>query len=302
MFSNKERCLKPLTLCRTITMKYCYTLLVLLIALYACSPSNNPTKEDWQQLFNGKNLDGWIPKIRGYETGENFGETFAVDSGRIRVSYHAYDSFRQRYGHLFYKDKFSHYLLRIEYRFVGDQATGGEGWATRNSGVMLHGQDPSTMLKDQDFPISIEAQFLGGLGSGPRSTANLCTPGTHVNMADSLVTDHCINSSSKTYDGNQWVQVEFLVLGDSIIRHIIDDETVLEYTKPIIGGGVVNGFDPAIKKDGLALTEGTISLQSESHPIEFRKVELLNLKGCKNPKAKNYKTYYIKNDESACQF
>ena len=284
-------------------MKHSYAFLVILFAiLLACSPSNDPTKEDWQPLFNGKNLDGWIPKIRGYETGNNFGETFAVDSGRIRVSYHAYDSFRQRFGHLFYKDKFSHYLLRVEYRFIGDQAIGGEGWATRNSGVMLHGQDPATMLKDQDFPISLEAQFLGGLGTGARSTANLCTPGTHVNIADTLVTDHCINSKSKTYDGNQWVQVDLLVLGDSLIRHIIEGETVMEYTKPVIGGGVVNGFDPAAKPDGLALTEGTISLQSESHPIQFRKVELLNLKGCMDPKAKNYKKYFVKNDPATCKY
>ena len=284
-------------------MKHGYALLIIFAAtLLACSPANDPTKEEWQSLFNGNTLDGWIPKIRGYETGENFGETFAVDSGRIRVSYHAYDSFRQRYGHLFYKDKFSHYLLRVEYRFVGDQATGGEGWATRNSGVMLHGQDPSTMLKDQDFPISIEAQFLGGLGTGPRSTANLCTPGTHINIADTLVTDHCINSTSKTYDGDQWVQVDLLVLGDSLIRHIIEGETVMEYTKPIIGGGVVNDFDPAAKPDGMALTEGTISLQSESHPIQFRNVELLNLKGCMDPKAKNFKKYFVKNDPAACKY
>ena len=284
-------------------MKNIYPLLSLVLLLtFSCAPKNDPAKEEWQALFNGKDLSGWTPKIRGYETGENFGETFAADSGRIRVSYHAYDSFRQRFGHLFYKEKFSHYRLAIEYRFTGEQCTGGEGWATRNSGVMLHGQDPATMLKDQDFPISIEAQFLGGLGTGPRSTANLCTPGTHVHMGDSLVTDHCINSTSKTYDGDQWVSVEFLVLGDSIIQHIIDGQVVMEYTRPVIGGGVVNGFDPASKPDGSPLGEGYLSLQSESHPIEFRKVELLNLKGCMDPAAKNYKSYFIKPDPSLCKY
>ena len=210
-------------------MKLTYPLLLIFfLTLVSCAPKNDPAQEEWQKLFNGKDLEGWTPKIRGYEPGENFGNTFSVDSGKIKVSYHEYDSFRQRFGHLFYKEKFSHYRLAIEYRFTGDQATGGEGWATRNSGVMLHGQDPSTMMKDQDFPISIEAQFLGGLGTGPRSTANLCTPGTHVHMGDSLVTDHCINSTSKTYDGDQWVSVEFLVLGDSIIQHIIDRQVVME--------------------------------------------------------------------------
>jgi hypothetical protein len=77
---------------------------------------------------------------------------------------------------------------------------------------------------------------------------------------------------------------------------------VLEYTKPITGGGVVHNYDSIAKPDGAALTEGYIALQSESHPIEFRKVELLELKGCKDPKAKNYKSYYVKADNSGCVY
>jgi hypothetical protein len=165
---------------------------------------------------------------------------------------------------------------------------------------MLHAQSAASMLRDQDFPISIEAQFLGGLGEGNRSTANLCTPGTNVYMTDTLFIPHCISSRSKTYDGDQWVHVELLVLGDSLIRHMVNGDTVLEYTNPQIGGGAVNNFDPAIKLDGTPLTEGYIALQSESHPIEFRKVELLELKGCKDPKAKNFKSYFVKADNSKC--
>ena len=182
-----------------------------------------------------------------------------------------------RYGHIFYKDKFSHYLINVEYRFTGNQATGGEGWARRNSGVMVHGQSPESMTVDQDFPISIEVQLLGGLGEGERTTANLCTPGTNVVMHDTLMTDHCVNSTSKTYDGDQWVSVSILVLGDSLIAHIVEGDTVLKYSKPQVGGGVVNNYDSAYKIDGTPLTEGSISLQSESHPIEFRKVELYDL-------------------------
>ena len=275
---------------------------VVLVLVISCSIKNDPNSKEWQQLFNGKDLNGWTPKIRGYALGENFGNTFHVDSGRMIVGYDAYDSFNYRYGHIFYKEKYSHYLLAVEYRFRGNQCTGGEDWALRNSGAMLHCQAPETMLKNQDFPISIEAQFLGGLGTGPRSTANLCTPGTEVFMADTLFTPHCINSNSKTYDGDQWVRVELLVLGDSLIRHIVDGTPVLEYSKPRIGGGVVNDFDPAQKIDGKVLTEGFIALQSESHPIEFRKVELLNLKGCMDPNAANYKSYYVRHDPDACQY
>jgi len=253
-------------------------------------------------LFNGKDLSGWKVKITGHDLNDNFGSTFRVEEGILKVKYDQYDSFRQQFGHLFYEKKFSYYLLAVEYRFTGEQCKGGPDWAKRNSGAMLHSQDPATMLKDQDFPISIEAQLLGGLGEGNRPTANLCTPGTQVHLGDSLFTPHCINSRSKTYDGDQWVHAEFLVLGDSLIRHSVEGEPVLEYTHPEIGGGNVSPVDPKVKKDGTSLSEGFIALQSESHPVEFRKVELLNLMGCMDPKAKNYKSYYVKSDPSACGY
>ena len=282
-------------------MKF-YSLFLLALIAISCSSDKKAEEKEWIQLFNGKDLNDWDIKIAKHELNDNFGNTFRVDSGKMVVRYDQYDSFRYQYGHIFYKKKFSYYLLSVEYRFVGDQATGGEGWARRNSGAMLHCLSPQSMLRDQDFPISIEAQFLGGLGEGERPTANLCTPGTEVHMADTLFTPHCINSRSKTYDGDQWVHVEMLVLGDSLIRHMVNGDTVLEYTKPQIGGGVVHNFDPAVKIDGTPLTEGYISLQSESHPIEFRKVELLELKGCKDPKAKNYKSYYVKADNGSCLY
>lgn len=270
--------------------------------LLACGEGKDPVREEWQPLFNGHDLSGWTPKIRGYPPGENFGNTFRVEDSVLRVSYDQYDTFRSRYGHLFYKEKYSYYRIAIEYRFTGSQAAGGEGWAERNSGIMVHGQSPESMGRDQDFPISIEVQLLGGLGRGPRSTANLCTPGTHVVMADTLLTEHCIPSRSQTYDGDQWVRAEVRVLGDSLISHFVNGEEVLTYTKPQIGGGVVDGYLPDVKQDGKLLSEGYISLQSESHPVEFRKVEFLNLKGCKDPKAKNYKSYYVKADNGSCVY
>ena len=231
----------------------------------------------WIQLFNGTDIKDWYPKITGYPLDENFGNTFRVEDSLLKVRYDAYSSFNGRFGHLFYKKKFSYYLVAVEYRFTGDQCKDGPGWAYRNSGVMLHCQAPRTILQNQDFPISIEAQLLGGNGKDERTTANLCTPGTNVVMNGKLFTNHCTNSSSKTYHDDQWVRVELLVLGDSIIKHIIDKKVVLEYEKPQIGAGNVASFDPAVKKDGMFLKEGFISLQSESHPVEFRKVELVNL-------------------------
>ena len=234
-------------------------------------------QKGWINLFNGKDLRDWTVKIAKHDVGENYANTFRVENGMLKVNYDGYDNFDKQYGHIFYKKPFSYYLLKVEYRFVGEQAKGGEGWATRNSGAMLHSQDPRTMLKDQDFPISIEAQILGGDGKNERHTSNVCTPGTTVHINDKLMTQHCINSKSKTYAGDQWVTVSFLVLGDSLIEHIIDKEVILSYTKPQIGGGNVSNYDPKVKQDGKALTEGYISLQSESHPIEFKSVKLFDL-------------------------
>lgn len=277
-------------------------LLLLSLFLFKCGPKEDAGRKEWINLFNGVDMKDWKPKIRHYALNDNYGNTFRVEDSVLKVSYDQYDSFRMRYGHIFYKEKFSYYLIEVEYRFTGNQATGGEGWARRNSGVMVHGQSPESMAVDQDFPISIEVQLLGGLGEGERTTANLCTPGTHVVMHDSLMTDHCVNSTSKTYDGDQWVNASILVLGDSLITHIVEGDTVLQYSKPQVGGGVVNDFDSTYKIDGTPLTEGYISLQSESHPVEFRTVRLLNLKGCMDPNAKNYKSYYVAADNSLCKY
>lgn len=247
------------------------------LCLVASAQDAKPAEAGWISLFNGKDLEGWKPKIKGYDEGENFGNTFRVENGVIKVGYEQYRQFDKKYGHLFYKDKFSHYRLKVEYRFVGEQCPGGEGWATRNSGVMIHCQPQETMGKDQDFPVSIEVQFLGGLGRGSRTTGNLCTPGTNVVYQGKLHTTHCTNSKSKTYDGDQWVTAEVEVHGDKVIKHFINGEEVIAYEQPQYDDRDATAR-PLIKDGKKLISEGYISLQSESHPIEFRKVELLPLK------------------------
>ncbi|RNL54457.1 3-keto-disaccharide hydrolase [Pedobacter jejuensis] len=249
----------------------------LIITSCVLTSLNANAQKGWINLFNGKDLKDWTVKISKHNLNDNFANTFRVENGLMKVSYDGYDTFDQQYGHIFYKKPFSAYLLKVTYRFVGEQAKGGEGWALRNSGAMLHCQDPKTMLKDQDFPISVEAQILGGDGEHDRHTSNVCTPGTNIFFNGKLFTPHCLDSKSKTYAGDQWVTAQFLVLGDSVIKHIIEGEVVLEYTKPQIGGGNVSNFDAKVKIDGKPLTSGYISLQSESHPIEFKTVQLYNL-------------------------
>ncbi|WKN43550.1 3-keto-disaccharide hydrolase [Tunicatimonas pelagia] len=236
-------------------------------------------ESEWIPLFNGQDVDNWIVKIHHYETGENYGRTFRVADSIIQVRYDEYEGdFNDRFGHLYYEQPYSHFHLKLEYRFVGDLHPGAPAYTLRNSGIMFHSQDPRTMPKEQNWPISVEMQFLGGLGDGkPRPTGNMCSPGTEVVYQGQIDPRHCISSSSETYDGDQWVRAELIVLGDSLITHIINGDTVLQYTQPQIGGGVVERFDPAQKPDGKLLTEGYIALQSEGQPIDFRNIELRNL-------------------------
>ena len=199
--------------------------------------------------------------------------------GLIQVRYDKYDTFDRKFGHLFYKEQFGKYRVRVEYRFVGDQCKGGEGWAARNSGVMLHCQDPATMRVDQDFPVSIECQFLGGLGKGKRSTGNLCSPGTNVVYKGKLHTPHCTNSSSPTFDGDQWVTVEAEVLGDGAVTHFVNGVKVLEYEQPQLDPADADGKALIEKAGGVKLLKaGYLSLQAESHPCDFRKVEVKRIK------------------------
>jgi hypothetical protein len=258
---------KKNVLCKVLIIFSC------VLSMISCAGKQDA---EWISLFNGENLDGWHVKISGYELDDNFGNTFRVEDGLIKVTYDAYDTFDGRFGHLFYRDKFTHYRLRIEYRFKGEQCQGGPDWAFRNSGVMFHSQSPQSMGREQNFPVSIEAQFLGGDAEKERPTANVCTPGTHIMMNGELITRHCTSSKSKTYHGDQWVTVELEVRGDSLINHIIDGQVVLSYQKPQF-----DEKDPdaqlLITGSDLLLREGYIALQAESHPLEFRKVEILIL-------------------------
>jgi len=238
-----------------------------------CVTAQESSKEKWIPLLNGKDLEGWTVKITGHELGDNFRNTFRVEDGILKVSYDQYPKFEGEFGHLFYKEKLSNYRLRVEYRFVGEQCPEAPDWALRNSGVMIHTQSPESMDKDQGFPIGLEIQFLGGDGENERSTANLCTPGTLVVMDGSIMTEHCVNSSSKTYPGDEWVTVEVEVHGYESVRATIDGETVLSFQNPHLESGAQS----FLERTDARISEGYIALQAESHPVELRKVELLRL-------------------------
>lgn len=250
----------------------------LLSSIQCTTTHKTGDQNKWISLFNGKDLSNWTVKIHHHEVGDNYGHTFRVKDGVIQVRYDEYDAFKERFGHLYFNTPYSYYHLSFDYRFVGEWRKDAPVYTNLNSGVMFHSQDPHTMPKEQDWPISIEMQLLGGLPDGkPRPTGNMCSPGTDVVYQGKIDQRHCIDSSSKTYTGEQWVHADLIVLGDSLITHIINGDTVLQYSKPQIGGGVASRYDPAMKQDGKALKSGFIALQSEGQPVDFRNIKLMNL-------------------------
>jgi hypothetical protein len=257
--------------------KYLYSV-SFAFAVIACSSQKEPSQNEWIKLFNGKDISDWVVKIHHHEVGENFGNTFRVEDGIIKVRYDQYGDYNDQFAHLYYKQPFSHYHLVVEYRFTGELQKGAPDYTLLNSGVMFHSQDPATMPKEQNWPISVEMQFLAGLGDGkPRPTGNMCSPGTEIEYQGKKYDGHCLNSSSKTFDRDEWVKAELIVLGDSLVTHMINGDTVLQYSHPTMGGGVVQGYDSTLWQEGEPLKSGFIALQSEGQPIDFRRVELRDL-------------------------
>jgi hypothetical protein len=251
----------------------------MIVALFTATAAaqDASSSAQWISLFNGENLDNWKVKFTGQPLGVNYRDTFRVEDGLLTVSYDNWDDFNGEFGHLFYDQIFSHYLLRIEYRFISDQVSNGPGWAFRNNGMMLHSQDPATMSLDQEFPVSIESQLLGGNGSDPRTTANVCTPGTNMVMAGELILRHCTNSSSATYHGDEWVTVELEVHGSDSLIHRVNGVQVFELQDMQLDDRDADAQALIQQGAELILKEGYVALQAESHPTQFRKIELLPL-------------------------
>lgn len=249
--------------CRYSCNLFMMALVAMVFIISGCDAASDRNGE-WTELFNGEDLEGWDLKIRGHELNDNFGETFRVEDGLMKVRYDQYDTFDDRFGHIFYEEPYSHYHLVVEYRFVGEQIDGGEAWALRNNGIMFHSQSAESMELDQDFPNSIEFQLLGGDGESERPNGSACTPGTQIVVDGELRTEHCINSEGPTHHGDQWVTAELIARGDESIQHILNGEVVMEYSGTQLD-------------DGTPLDGGYIALQSESHPTDIRSVRIREL-------------------------
>jgi hypothetical protein len=238
-----------------------------------------PPPPRWEALFDGRTLSGWTVKITGQKLGDDPLNTFVVRDGVIRVSYAGYKSFDKRFGYLFWRAPLSAYRLRFEYRLYGETLPGVEGWQHSNSGLMFHSQAPATMTLNQEFPVSLEYQLLGVPRDPAEPTGNLCTPGTTVAIAGKRDLPHCVLSTSPTIPLGRWVRAEVEVLPDGRITHLIDGKPVLRYSAAELDPADKDAR-PLVTAAGGALTlnRGYIALQSEGHPIEFRRIELQRIR------------------------
>jgi hypothetical protein len=252
-----------------------------LLALTACAPKpKTPVaapEGHWISLFNGKNLDGWAAKIAGQDVADNYRNTFRAEDGLLKVSYQQYDKFGDRFGSLFYNRKFSHYWIRAEYRFTGELAPGAPRWAYKNSGLQLHCQAPASMRKDQQFPVSVEFDIVGGRMLGSRPTGDVCQNGTRVLIGGAPVKGLCSKMSDVTLRDDQWVTVLAEVDGSARVRQVVNGALVVEYTNLTLDDGNADARRLLAGGAGSALASGYISIQSNGHPIEFRRIEVLPL-------------------------
>jgi hypothetical protein len=256
--------------------------LVALLVLTACAPPKPEVlvaapSGHWISLLNGKNLDGWTVKIAGQDLGDNYRNTFRVEDGLLKVSYQQYDHFGDRFGSLFYNRKLSHYWIRAEYRFTGDLAPGAPRWAYKNSGLQLHCQPPETLRKDQQFPVSVEFDIVGGRFMGSRPTGDVCQNGTHVLIGGKPVKGLCSDVGDLTIRDDRWVTVLAEVDGAQRIRQIVNGALVVEYTNVILDEGNVDARRLLAAGADKSLSSGYISIQSNGYPIEFRRIEVLPL-------------------------
>lgn len=233
----------------------------------------------WRPLFNGHNLDGWIPKINHHPLGDNRHQTFTVSDGILHVGYDHYPQFYDEFAHLIYHQPFTSYRLRMDYRFIGVDTPGGPPWSKRNSGVMIFGQAPRGIGVDQPFPVSIEIQLLNGTDDSPRTTGNICTPGTTVDIDGKRAASHCTLSVSRPYSGEQWVhlEIEARAGGETIVE--VDGVEVSRFTAPALDPTDLRAMPLFLARHGndATLREGYIALQGEGHPIDFRNIAIMPL-------------------------
>lgn len=258
-----------------------FTILLFTILIFSCKAKEgiqnaaSSSSNQWVSIFNGKNLDGWKVKIKGHPLNENFANTFRVADGIMSIKYDGYgDNFDNRFGAIYFDKKLTNYRLKLQYRFVGETAPGAPKWGYKDSGVQFHSQSPASMDIDQGFPVCIEFNLHGGNGTDERPGGQINTNGMYVEIDGKLSKS---NSNppivKKTFHDDQWITIE-LDVKDGMISHFVNGEKILTYANPVLNPEHEIA-STLIKNGQTAVSSGYISFQSNSHPIDFRKIELM---------------------------
>jgi hypothetical protein len=258
--------------------RFVFILLPFVLFSFSSKTEDLLLAEKWIALFNGKDLKGWLPKINGYPLNENFGSTFRVKDGILMIRYDQYSSFDEKFGALFYDKEFKNYRLRAEYRFVGETFTkGGPSWGYKDNGIQYYCQNPRSIKVNQLFPVCLEYNFHGGNGKDERPTGEICTLGTSVEIKGKKNQQTCTPADIKrTIHGEQWATVEIDVK-DGKISQWVNGEKIMEFENPNYDPKNENAKELMGSGDG-SIKSGFISLQSNSHPIDFRKIEIMEYK------------------------
>ncbi len=252
--------------------------MILAILTTALSPIANASEDTWVSLFNGKDLSGWTVKVAKHPIGENPYQTFRVEDGMIKACYDQYPSFDGQFGHIYTNQSYSNYRIRVEYRFDGQWMSDAPSWTELNSGIMLHCQSPLSLSLDQEFPVSLEGQFLAEGTSAGTQTANVCTPGTHVELNGELSDLHIVDSTSELFPGEEWIQFEAEVHGNELIIYRINGIEVNRYTHPVLDQNDKDAKRLIENGAPLQVSYGHIALQAEGHPVWFRNIMIQPIK------------------------
>jgi hypothetical protein len=170
---------------------YSLLLATLLPVLSACAA------DDWQSLFNGKDLTGWRANVMP--------ESFSVVDGAIRVNA------PKESAHLFYVGDLKEGFVRFK-NFELEATCRSE--TNANSGIFIH-TDMTTRDKALHLARGYEIQ-LNSSGKEKRKTGSLYA---------------VVDLDKSPVDESQWFRVRITVRDKRITIHL-NDRQVVDYTEP----------------------------------------------------------------------
>jgi hypothetical protein len=196
------------------------------------------------QLFNGRNLDGWIPYL--WDAKEKKQDTTTPVSGVWTVKDGVLHCTGKPVGYIRTVDEYDNYRLSLEWRWP-------EGTERGNNGVLVHTTTPNALGV---WPKSIEVQLAKD------NAGDFWVIGTTLEVPDvekrRQGRRHLNLTDGSEKPVGEWNKIEIECQGDEI--------------KVWVNGDLVNHATKC------SVTRGAISLQSEGAPVMFRNIVLTPLK------------------------